>query len=125
MDIPRKDASKKRLIRRIAIGILAIAAIAGTSVAVSRLKPAAPGVDLSVVWRDSVKRGPMTREARIGTLVPEETMLVPPPPRGGCSDLIRPGTREADSVVMIHGQAGHRLLNAEYALKAAEADSRT
>ena len=35
----------------------------------SRLKPAAPSVDLSVVWRDTVKRGPMVRQVRgLGTL---------------------------------------------------------
>src|ERR1035441_6986963 len=78
MDIQRKDAGKKRLIRRIAIGVVLVAAVAGMSVVVSRLKPAAPSVDLSVVWRDTVKRGPMTREVRgLGTLVPIDTMLIP------------------------------------------------
>ena len=127
MDIPRKDASKKRLIRRIAIGILVVAAVVGTSLAVSRLKPAAPSVDLSVVWRDTVKRGPMTREVRgLGTLVPEETMLVPATTEGRVQRiLIYPGTPvKADSVVMIltSPELDTDLLNAEYALKAAEAD---
>ncbi|MCU1232870.1 MAG: efflux transporter, family, subunit [Candidatus Solibacter sp.] len=127
MDIPRKDASKKRLIRRIAIGVVVIAAVVGTSLGVSRLKPAAPGVDLSVVWRDTVKRGPMTREVRgLGTLVPEETMLVPATTEGRVQRiLIRPGTPvKADSVVMIltSPELETDLLNAEYALKAAEAD---
>jgi HlyD family secretion protein len=127
MDIPRKDASKKRLIRRIAISLVVLAAVVGTSVAVSRLKPAAPSVDLSVVWRDTVKRGPMTREVRgLGTLVPEETMLVPATTEGRVQRiLIRPGTPvKADSVVMIltSPELDTDLLNAEYALKAAEAD---
>jgi len=127
MDIQRKDASKKRLIRRIVIGVVAIAAIVGTSLGVSKLKPAAPGVDLSVVWRDTVKRGPMTREVRgLGTLVPEETMLVPATTDGRVQRiLIRPGTPvKADSVVMIltSPELETDLLNAEYALKAAEAD---
>src|ERR1035438_7083917 len=56
MDIQRKDAGKKRLIRRIAIGVVLVLAIAGVTVAVSRWKPAAPSVDLSVVWRAAVKR---------------------------------------------------------------------
>src|SRR5260370_16742811 len=78
MDIPRKDASRKKLIRRIAIGFVVIAAVVGTSLGLNRLKPAAPSVDGGVVWRDTVKRGPMTREVRgLGTLVPEETLLIP------------------------------------------------
>src|SRR6266576_3554408 len=104
MDIPRKDASKKRLIRRILFGIVAAAAIVGTTMGLSRLKPAAPSVDLSVVWRDTVKRGPMLREVRgLGTLVPEQTMLVPATTDGRVQRiLIRPGTPvSADSVIMV------------------------
>src|ERR1017187_7837368 len=83
MDIQRKDAGKKRLIRRIAIGVVLVAAVAGMSVVVSRLKPAAPSVDLSVVWRDTVKRGPITSEVRgLGTLRPIHTMLLPATPQG-------------------------------------------
>ncbi len=127
MDIQRKDAGKKRLIRRIVIGVVLVAAVAGISVVVSRLKPAAPSVDLSVVWRDTVKRGPMTREVRgLGTLVPEETMLIPATTEGRVQRiLIRPGTPvRADSVVMIltSQELETDLLNAEYAMKAAEAD---
>jgi HlyD family secretion protein len=127
MDIPRKDASRKRLIRRILIGFVVIVAVVGTSLALNRLKPAAPGVDGGVVWRDTVKRGPMTREVRgLGTLVPEETMLIPATTQGRVkSILIRPGTPvKADSVVMIltSPELETDTLAAEYALKAAEAD---
>jgi HlyD family secretion protein len=127
MDIQRKDAGKKRLIRRIAIGVVLVAAVAGISVVVGRLKPAAPSVDLSVVYRDTVKRGPMTREVRgLGTLVPEETMLIPATTEGRVQRiLIRPGTPvRADSIVMILTSAELEtdLLNSEYAMKAAEAD---
>jgi HlyD family secretion protein len=94
---------------------------------VSRLKPAAPSVDLSVVWRDTVKRGPMTREVRgLGTLVPEETMLIPATTEGRVkSILLRPGAPvKASSVVMIltSQELETDLLNAEFATKAAEAD---
>ena len=127
MDIQRKDAGKKRLIRRIIIGIVLVAAVAGTSVVVGRLKPAAPSVDLSVVWRDTVKRGPMTREVRgLGTLVPIDTMLIPATTEGRVQRiLIYPGTPvRADSVVMVltSQELETDLLNAEYTLKAAEAD---
>jgi HlyD family secretion protein len=127
MDIQRKDAGKKRLIRRIVIGIVVIAAVGGISVVVGRLKPAAPSVDLSVVWRDTVKRGPMTREVRgLGTLVPEQTMLIPATTEGRVqSILILPGTPvKASSVVMVltSQELETDLLNAEFATKAAEAD---
>src|ERR1017187_5719424 len=79
MDIPRKDAARKRLIRRIAIGVVVLAAIPAITIGLSRLKPAAPGIDRSTVWIDAVKRGPIVLEVRgLGTLVPEETMLIPP-----------------------------------------------
>ena len=127
MDIQRKDAGKKRLIRRIVVGIFLVAAVGGISVVVSRLKPAAPSVDLSVVFSDTVRRGPMTREVHgLGTLVPEQTMLIPATTQGRVkSILIRPGTPvRADSVVMIltSPELETDLLNAEYATKAAEAD---
>src|SRR6185295_9981694 len=127
MDIPRKDASRKRLIRRIIIGLVIIIAVVGTSLGLNRLKPAAPSVDGGVVWRDTVKRGPMTREVRgLGTLVPEETLLIPATTAGRVARIIiRPGTPvKADSVVMIltSPELETDTLNAEYTLKAAEAD---
>jgi HlyD family secretion protein len=127
MDIPRKDASRKRLIRRIIIGLVVIIAVVGTSLGLNRLKPAAPSVDGGVVWRDTVKRGPMTRDVRgLGTLVPEETLLIPATTAGRVARIIiRPGSQvRADSVVMVLTSPDLETdtLNAEYAMKAAEAD---
>src|SRR5260370_22866358 len=127
MDIQPKDAGKKRRIRGIVIGIVLVAAVAGSSVVVGRLKPAAPSVDGSVVWRDTVKRGPMTREVRgLGTLVPEQTMLVPATTEGRVQRiLIRPGTEvRADSIIMIltSPELETLTMDAEYLMKAAEAD---
>ena len=127
MDIQRKDAGKKRMIRRIAIAVVLVAILVGASLAVSRLKPAPPSVDLSAQWPGTVQRGPMTREVRgLGTLVPEETMLIPATTDGRVQRiLIRPGTPvKADSIIMIltSQELETDLLNAEYATKAAEAD---
>ena len=48
------------------------------TVALSRLKPAAPSVDRSTIFTDTVKRGPMLRDVRgIGTLVPETIVVIP------------------------------------------------
>jgi multidrug resistance efflux pump len=69
----------------------------------------------------------MTREVRgLGTLVPEETLLIPATTAGRVARiLIRPGTPvKADSVVMVltSPELETDTLNAEYAMKAAEAD---
>jgi len=127
MDIPRKDASRKRLIKRIVIGVVLLSAVVGTSFAVKRLKPAAPSVDGSVVWKDTVKRGPITLEVRgLGTLVPENTMIVPATTDGRVQRiLIRPGTEvRADSTIMIltSPELETSTMDAEFAVKAAEAD---
>src|SRR5215472_191131 len=127
MDIPRKDASRKRLIRRIALGIVVVTVVVGTSYALKKMKPAAPSVDGSVVWRDTVKRGPITLEVRgLGTLVPEQTMLVPATTDGRVQRIIiRPGTEvRANSIIMVltSPELETSLLDAEFAVKAAEAD---
>jgi HlyD family secretion protein len=127
MDIPRKDASRKRLIKRIVFGAIVLTAVVGTSFALKRLKPAAPSVDGSVVWKDTVKRGPITLEVRgLGTLVPENTMIVPATTDGRVQRiLIRPGTEvKADSIIMIltSPELETSTMDAEFAVKAAEAD---
>src|ERR1700691_440522 len=85
MDVPRKDAAKKRLIKRIIIGLVLLAALTPVGyyvgipfISKGHLKAAAPGVDLSTLWPETVKRGPMVLEVRgLGTLVPEDTLPVP------------------------------------------------
>jgi HlyD family secretion protein len=74
MDVPRgKEVARKRLIKRIALIVIAVIAIGGTTVALARLKPAAPSVDMSGLWPGTVKRGPMERQVRgLGALRPEE-----------------------------------------------------
>ena len=58
------------------IAVLALV-IPGTFYGLSKLKPAAPGVDMSALWPDTAKRGAMVLEVHgLGTLVPEETMLI-------------------------------------------------
>ena len=56
---------------------VAVVLLAVAVVAVSRLKPAAPTVDRSTIWPDTVKRGPFIRQVRgsTGTLVPREDTI--------------------------------------------------
>jgi HlyD family secretion protein len=127
MDVPRKDARKKKIIRRTLVVLVLLAAIPAITVGLSRLKPAAPGVEVSTLWPDTVKRGPMLREVRgLGTLVPEDTMLIPATTDGRVQRiLVYPGTPvKAETTVMIltSQELETATLDAQYALKAAEAD---
>jgi len=55
VDIARPESVKrKKKIRRIIYAIAALVVIAGISFGVSRLSPAAPGVDRATVWIDTV-----------------------------------------------------------------------
>jgi HlyD family secretion protein len=127
MDIQRKGAGKRKVVRwTITIVVLAVAA-GGITVGLQKLKPAAPSVEMSTLWPDQVKRGPMLREVRgLGTLVPEDTMLITARTDGRVDRiLIRPGTPvRADSVVMVmtSPELENTLVAAEFAVKAAQAE---
>jgi HlyD family secretion protein len=79
MDIPRgKEVGRRRTIRRIALVVAGIAVIGGTTFGLTRLKPAAPSVDMSTLWPDTVKRGPIVLNVRgLGRLTPEEIVWIP------------------------------------------------
>src|SRR5467141_708802 len=128
MDIPRgKEVARKKLIKRIVIIVLVIAAIPLITYALSRLKPAAPEVELATLWPDTVKRGPMLREVRgLGTLVPEDIHWIPAQTAARVDKIvIRPGHLvQPDTVIleMSNPETQRDLLDAQYQLKAAEAD---
>jgi multidrug resistance efflux pump len=127
MDIQRKGVRKRKLIVGIIVGTVILAALGAAFKWAIKLQPAAPGVDLSTLWPDTVKRGPMLREVRgTGTLVPEDTMLITAVTDGRVQRiLVKPGSPvKADTVVMVltSPELDTALLDAEFALKAAEAD---
>jgi HlyD family secretion protein len=127
MDIQRKDVKRKKIIRITVSLTILILALGGIGYGVNKLKPAAPPVDFSALWPDTVKRGSMVREVRgIGTLVPEDTMLITATTDARVERiLIRPGTPvRADSLVMTLSspELDNQLLTAEYAVKTAQAD---
>src|SRR5499425_573518 len=77
MDIARPDQTRRKRIRRAVYGGVAVLAVGAITLGLSKLKPAAPGVDRSTVWVDTVKRGPMVRDVRgQGTLVPEDIQWI-------------------------------------------------
>jgi HlyD family secretion protein len=127
MDIQRKGVGKRKAIRWTVTVVVLLAAAVGSWAALRKLKPAAPGVEMSTLWPDTVKRGPIVLEVRgLGTLVPEDTMLITARTDGRIDRiLIRPGTPvKADSVVMVMSspELENTLVAAEFAVKAAEAN---
>src|SRR5262245_61035655 len=94
MDIPRPTAARDRRRRQIIYGVVSVAVLAIVSMGLSRLKPAAPTVERSTVWVDTVKRGPMLRQVRgLGTLVPEEIRWIPATAEGRIDRIpVLPGT---------------------------------
>ena len=127
MDIQRKGVRKRKTIVTSIFVVLTVVALAVAFRYVGKLKPAAPPVELSTLWPDTVKRGPMVREVRgLGTLVPEDTMLITAATDGRVQRiLVKPGTPvRANTVVMImtSPELDTALLDAEFGLKAAEAD---
>lgn len=76
MDIARPDLKKRKTRRQIIFSAAGLMILAGITLFVMRLKPAAPTVDRNTVWTDTVKRGNMVRQVRgLGTLVPREDRI--------------------------------------------------
>jgi HlyD family secretion protein len=77
MDIARPDIKRKKQRQMVVWAGLAVVVLAGSAFAVSRLKPAAPPVDRSTIWPDTVKRGDLTIQVRgsTGTLNPREDSI--------------------------------------------------
>jgi HlyD family secretion protein len=94
---------RRKKIRQAIYGIGALLVIALITLAVSRLKPAAPSVDRATVWIDSVKRGSMVRQVRgSGTLVPEEIRWIPATTQGRVERiLLRPGANVQPETVIL------------------------
>jgi HlyD family secretion protein len=127
MDIQRPSNARAKKIRRIAYGTVGVILIAGVTVGLSRLRPAAPTVDAATIWPDTVKRGPMLREVRgLGTLVPEDIRWIPAQTDSRVDRIVlRPGAIvKPDSIIveLSDPQLQRDTLDAEYQLKGAEAD---
>src|SRR5690348_11200412 len=129
MDIQRSAsvAAAKRK-RRIIVSVLAVIFIAGVTLGLSRLKPAAPSVERSTIWTDTVKRGPMLRQVRgLGTLVPIDIHWIPALTDATVERLrVLPGTTpiKTDTIIMdlSNPQTEQEAQDAELQLKAAEAE---
>jgi len=130
MDIARPDLLLKRKRRFWMIAGAVVVVVAVALFGVSRLKPAAPTVERSTIWPDTVKRGPMIRQVRgsTGSLVPREDSIELIPAQTDATVVrirVLPGAKVTPDTILMDltdPQLQQELLNAQLALKAAQAD---
>ena len=127
MDIIREDVSEKRRKKRLVLAAVGAVAVLLITLGLSKLKPAAPSVEKSTVWMDTVKRGPMLRQVRgPGTLVPEEIRYISAETNGRVERLvILPGAPvRPDSILieMSNPEVERQALDAESQYRAAQAE---
>ena len=133
MDIARPDIKKQKRRRLYVWAGIGVVVLTVAVVLVSRLKPAAPTVDASTVWPDTVKRGDMIRQVRgsTGTLVPREDSIELIPALTDATVVrirVLPGTIvKPDTILMdlAAPELEQKLLDAKLQVKQAEADYKT
>ena len=129
MDIVREDFSEKRRRKRVLLASAGVTVVLLITLGLSRLKPAAPTVEKSAVWLDTVKRGPMRREVRgPGSLVPESEGILQ---ISAATDarverlLLQPGSSVKSSSILLelsNPELQRDGIDAEWQLKAAQAE---
>ena len=110
--------------------VVAVIAVLGATLGVSRLKPALQSVDGGTIWPDTVKRGSMLRQVRgLGSLVPipDDVRLIPAETDVRVERiLILPGGTpiKPDAIIMelSNPQVEQEALNADLDLRSAEAE---
>jgi HlyD family secretion protein len=100
VDIKRAPPSKRKQYIAWGAGIVAIVLV---SLGISKLKPAAPSVELATLWTDTVKRGELLREVRAaGTLVPERVRIISAVVGGRIEQLpLRPGVTVTPTTLLV------------------------
>jgi HlyD family secretion protein len=129
MDIARPEMKRQKRRRQIIWSIAALIVLVGVTVGISRLKPAAPTVDRSTIWTDTVKRGSMLRQVRgLGSLIPshEDVRQIPAETEATVIRIDKlPGSQvTADTVLveMSNPQLEQEALDAQLQVKAAQAE---
>jgi len=129
MDIARPDIKRQKRKRQILWSVVAAVCLVAVTIGVSRLKPAAPEVERSTVWTDTVKRGSMLRQVRgLGSLIPSQEFIRQIPAETEATVVrirMLPGSQvKADTILleMSNPQVEQAALDAQLQLKAAEAE---
>jgi multidrug resistance efflux pump len=123
VDIPRAPVRSKK---KYFVGGGVLVGIVLVTLALGNLEPAAPTVERSTLWIDTVERGTMLRQVRApGTLVPEQIRWIPAVTAGRIEQVrVRPGaTVTANTVILELSNPEVQLeaLSAQQQLTAAEA----
>jgi HlyD family secretion protein len=128
MDIARPELKQQKRRRQLIVGTVVVMLLVAVSIAVSRLKPAAPSVERGTVWTDTVKRGPMLRQVRgLGSLIPSQEFTRQIPAETDATVIrirVLPGTEVKAGTVLLemtNPQVEQSALDAQLQLKAAEA----
>jgi len=129
MDIARPEFRVQKRRRSIIWVAAGSVVLVGVTIGVSRLKPAAPEVERSTVWTDTVKRGPMLRQVRgLGSLIPSQEFIRQIPAETEATVVrirMLPGSQvQADTILldMSNPQVEQAAVDAALQLKAAEAE---
>jgi HlyD family secretion protein len=128
MDIARPEFKRQKRRKQIVVVAIGIVCLGLVTIGVSRLKPAAPQVERSTVWTDTVKRGSMLRQVRgLGTLIPSQEFIRQIPAETEATVVrirMLPGSKvQADTILleMSNPQVEQAALDAKLQLKATEA----
>jgi len=129
MDIARPEFKKQKRRRQIVWSAVGLVCLAAVTIGVSRLKPAAPEVDRSTVWTDTVKRGDMLRQVRgLGSLIPSPEFIrqIPAETEATVVRILKlPGSEVKPDTILLemsNPQLEQEAADAKLQLKAAEAE---
>jgi HlyD family secretion protein len=128
MDIPRPSVARQKRIRRVLFATAGLIVVVLVTVGLAQLKPAAPTVEFSSIWPDTVKRGSMIRQVRgPGTLVPEDIRWITAATDATVQRIVTlpsPQILAADTIILElrDERVQQELIDAELQLRAAEAD---
>ncbi|HZQ19084.1 MAG TPA: HlyD family efflux transporter periplasmic adaptor subunit [Terriglobales bacterium] len=128
MDIARPEFKRQKRRRQIMWSAAGIIVLAGVTIGVSRLKPAAPEVERSTIWTDTVKRGDMLRQVRgLGSLIPSPEFIrqIPAETDATVVRILKlPGSEVKPDTILLemnNPQLEQETVDAKLQLKAAEA----
>src|SRR5208282_2336204 len=129
MDIARPEFKTQKRRRQTIVMAAVVLGVTAVSVAVLRLKPAAPTVERGTVWTDTVKRGPMLRQVRgLGSLVPSQESVRQIPAETEATVVrihMLPGSQVTASTILLemsNPQTEQAAVDAQLQLQAAEAE---